>query len=284
MNVLNLGLHGGLPLEFYFSIANQYAAPNDIIIMPLEYAYYHRDNEFNIWQIKNLSTWGTEYIKFFNSYQKIKLILQTIPTYTSRLTNPQFQLPIRDFQTYIQNKNIHGILSKKYNYAEAINCYGDILFDFKTKLDTNFSYIYIYESNLKDFTFKQLQRFADEAKQKKISVLITYPVSIKNPLFDLQSKNKPHNLNVLEKKLKKYNLKLIGQPELSNFDPKYSLDTEYHLNAEGSILHTLYLADSINAYLAGKKQDIDFQQYTQQKKQEAQLYLENYRKLGFFSE
>ncbi len=115
--------------------------------------------------------------------------------------------------------------------------------------------------------------------------MLTCPVSIQNPKFDLTQKEHFDKVQALTDKIKEYELDIIGVPELSNFEPSYCYNTGRHLNAEGAILRSLYLADTINCYLANKAQEIqDMEEYKKQRKAEAKKMLEKYRKLGYYPE
>jgi hypothetical protein len=54
--VLNLALHAGLPLETILLEAGRAAEPGDAIILPLEPAYYSREDPSN-WQVRNMIAW-----------------------------------------------------------------------------------------------------------------------------------------------------------------------------------------------------------------------------------
>lgn len=283
--IVNLGLHAGLPMEIFFALIKRNANPNDIILMPLELDYYNRKNEITNWQVTSLTTWGTEFIKEFSKTQFLEILLKSLPSLPKRMKNFNVNLPIHTYKEYMQGKNPSAILSKLYNYQNSVNYFGEILADVQSKLQNNSTDYYFNSEDLKNYRFQQLKSFADYLALKNIKLLLTYPVSIQNPGFDLSNKKHLAKIQVLNKKIHEHELNSIGIPELSNFELKYSLDSPHHLNAEGAILRTLYFADMINCYLAGKPQEIsNMEEYKKQKKAEAKEILEEYRKLGYFSE
>lgn len=283
--IVNLGLHAGLPMEILFALIKKNANPNDIILMPLEFGYYSRENEIDKWQITNLTTWGTEFIQEFSKTQFLEILLKSIPSLPERMKNFIVNLPIHTYNEHMQGKNPSAILSKLNDYRNSVNYFGEILADIQSKLQNNFTGYYLNSGDFKNYRFQQLKSFADYLAKKDIKFLLTYPVSMQNPEFDLTKKEHRLKIDALNRKIKEYGLKSIGIPELSNFEQKYSFDTPYHLNAEGAILRTLYFADMINCYLAGKAQEIsNMEEYKSEKKAEAKTILEEYRKLGYFSE
>lgn len=283
--IVNFGLHADIPLEIYFALIKKFAKPNDIVLLPLEYSYYQKENEFNKWHIENLTTWGTEYIKEFTKIQQLKILIQSITTLSKRIYYFKgFTLPIRTYDTYMENKKTKALLSNQRDYSNSINFYGENLQDSETLLPKNYTFAYL-KRDLLDFPFQQLKDFANFLKKQNIILIITYPVSLQNSHFDLTQKEYQNQQQQFTQKIKKYGLNMIGIPELSHYELPYSYDTGYHLNAEGAILRSLYLSDAINCYLAGTPQKIpDMEEYKKQKKAEAKQILEEYRKLGYFSE
>ncbi len=285
--IINFGLNAGLPKELLFSLIKKYAKPNDIILMPLEYHYYSRKriDPVHVMQMKNLTTWGIEYFHELSAIKKLQLFILSIPTVHQRIINYKVKFPIRSYEEYMIDKNQSAILSPHVDYCNSANSYGDFCIDNKSKLNNSFTEIYFNTAELKDYNFKQLKDFSDYLAKQNITMLLTYPVSIQNPNFDLSKKEHLEKIKALNKKFKEHKLNVIGIPELFNFELIYSCDTCYHLNAEGAMLRSLYLADAINCYLAGIPQEIpDLKEYKILKKIEARRYLNEYRKLGYFLE
>ncbi len=281
-NVLNLGLHASLPLEFLIILAKKYAEPNDIVLMPLEFSYYCSEKIFNRWQIENLTTWGIEYLKDFNLLDRTQIILKAMSTYYNRLKKCTFKLPIKTYDEYVKNKNMSALLSDKYDYGNSINFYGEILMDQKSKLPQTVTYSYINLEHIKNFRFNELKLLADTLKKQNIQLLFTFPVMFNNSQFNLSKKENAISIEKFKKKFAEFHLPLIGNPKLLTLDLPYSYDTAYHANAEGAILRTLYLADAINAYLLGKENSIaNITTYKKEKEKEAYTILEKYRLKGY---
>lgn len=283
--IVNLGLHGALPAEVLFILIKKYAKQNDIVIMPLEYSYYIGKKVFKKWQIDNLTTWGTEFIKEFSAGQILELYLKAIPSIPERIQNVNVKLPIRTYKEYMQDKNPPAILLPVLDFKNIVNYFGDSLQDNQSQLKNDFASDYEFNPiNLNDYRFQQFKEYAEILAKQQITLLLTYPVTIQNPAFDLSNKEHLAKIEALNTKIQEHGLHIIGIPELSNFEFAYS-HTRYHLNAEGAILRSLYFADMINCYLAGIPQEIpDLEAYKNEKKAEAKKYLNEYRKLGYFYE
>ncbi len=159
--IVNFGFTYVMPLEFYFGIIKNNAKPNDIVIMPLEYKFYTRDNSFSIHQIKNLTTWGTEYIKEFSTDQIFKLLFQSLVTIPERLTNSTIEFPIRTYKEYMEDKKTSALLTKKFFVDDSINCFGDLLVDHKRVLRDDYTDSNFNEADFLNFRFQQLKKALD---------------------------------------------------------------------------------------------------------------------------
>lgn len=281
--IVNFGLNLSLPLEFYLGLTKKNAKPNDIVIMPLEYQFYTKGKKLNNQIIQDITTWGIEYLNEFSPDQILQIFFSSIPTTCQRIKNYNIKFPIITYNNYYNAYlKSTAILASQMHYI--YNRFGDFLVDNSSKLKNNFKETYFNISDLKDFRFKQLKDFSDYLAKQNIKLIFTYPVSIQNPDFDLSKTEHLNKIIALNQKFKEYELNVIGMPELSNIDFVYSLDTLYHLNAEGAMLRTLYLADTINCYLAGIPQEIpNLEKYKREKRKEAKVILNKYRKLGYYN-
>lgn len=253
--------------------------------MPLEYLFYVKKKSLEDWTIRSLVTWGTEYIKEFSMKDRLAIYFKAIPYIPERIKNYNVKFPVPTYEEYMLNLNPTAILTKNLNGKYIVNPFGDFSIDNPSKIKSNFRLAYFHTTDFKNYIFEQLKEFSNCLAKQNIQVILTYPVSIQNPDFDLSQKEHLVKIKTLQDKIKKYGLIIIGIPELSQFELPYSFDFPYHLNAEGAILHTLYFADMINSYLADKAQEIpDLEAYKNEKKKEAKEILEEYRKLGYVDE
>ncbi len=285
--IVNFGLNAYTPIEIYFAEIKKYAKPGDIVIMPLEYNFYTNEKILEDWVIRILLTWGSEFIKEFSVKQILEILFKSLPYLPERMINHDIKFPGRSYEEYMQSLNSKNPLAilRRADGGNAYNSFGDKIIDNESKLKLDFSNRYFYLTDLKDFRFQQLKDFADFLAKQNIKLLLTYPVTIQNPEFDLTQKEHADRLQKLTDKIKEHGLDIIGIPKLSNFELIFSYDSIYHLNAEGAMLRTLYLADTINCYLANKTQEIpDMEEYKKQRKAEAKKMLEKYRKLGYYPE
>lgn len=282
MEIVNFGVTYLLSLKSLFVLIKRNTNPNDIVIMPLEYEYYLNKNITEV-EVNILTTWGTDILFELSPLEILEILVHAIPNYYKRFKDFNFNLPILTYNEYIKNKNLTAILTTSRDYS--VNYWGDYTLDVPSLLENNYTKNPFKEKKIKNTYFRQLKSFSDFLAKQNIKLLLTYPVSIQNQEFDLTNKKHLNIIKTLNKKFKEYELNYIGIPELSNFELNYSSDHYYHLNAEGAVLRSLYLADSINSYLENKPQQIpDLEAYKNEKKKEAKKILEEYRKLGYFSE
>ena len=59
---MNLGLHGGMRLDWLLSLGEEIARPGDIFVLPLEHPYYSCEEEtWSGWQLRNSLAWHRAY-------------------------------------------------------------------------------------------------------------------------------------------------------------------------------------------------------------------------------
>lgn len=58
MKVVNLGLHANLDIDYLVYILRRNIKEGDIVIAPLEYQYYRKDNTPTSWVVTNMPAWG----------------------------------------------------------------------------------------------------------------------------------------------------------------------------------------------------------------------------------
>jgi hypothetical protein len=59
---MNMGLHGGMRLEWLFALGEKMARPGDTFVLPLEDRYYNcEDDGWNTWQLRNSLAWNRAY-------------------------------------------------------------------------------------------------------------------------------------------------------------------------------------------------------------------------------
>lgn len=260
--VLNLAVHASLPLTYKKSLILEYAKPGDIVIMPLEYSLYFDDGKLNLWVLNQYIAWGKNEKNFIDSrhfYEILGSLLRSLPSrYIDAIFHPKYLF--REQPICSDNE-----LNKLFNTAPAvfltnetynINSSGKFgEFFYRTtpndyiKNKANEGITYIDQTTPNKYVMDQLVDLNHELRKRDVKLLLTYPVSIKNKDFSLKNNNHFKKLDQLVKNIEEHDLLFFGNPYLYNMPIDNFSDTEYHLNAKGNILRTLYLATDFNQFI-----------------------------------
>lgn len=284
--VLNLGVHSVLPLPYLRSLLERYARPGDILVLPLEYEYYTRDEQWaTAWICSQFSTWARADISCFTWTERGRLLYHILPGYPARLRMFAKRIPLRPAEEVIRLATQNAaILSDMPYHAEGATPQGEFLVDEDTapavrELAAR-GFSYLGGAPLSDYAARNLEALEEYARQSDLTLFFTYPVSIRNPLYDLTREEDRRRLALLTTSVAPPGGEWIGEPEFFNLDIRYFFDTHYHLNAEGSLLRTLYLADALNVRLRGESGPwltMGKDGYEAARRQEARALLERIR-------
>lgn len=240
---INYATHGGLPINYHIDKIIANAQKGDIVIMPLEFAYYTRNApKEDIWYISNMLVWGNGYKKhisakgifltyFDNSHKKT---IEKLTSYNKLKTDKN---PIEKMIEIWDKNNPCGGKSAMYDY-KGLSPYGDfctqenekpyiVKFDY-LKENLQVSQFFVDE-------FKRLEKFA---KNNEIKIFLTYPTSAKNELFSINNPKTLASIKNLKAQLAKNGIRIYGDFKDSHFEQQYFFDTKYHLNKQGAILRT----------------------------------------------
>lgn len=280
--VLNLALHAAMPLDFFSFLIKKYAQKGDIVIMPLEYEYYSRDEMPTGWEVTQFSTWGKNYLSLFSSHKQFEIFRRALLTYPARYPYVFKKIPVRGIDQ-IQVINPQAILSKHAYITEYSNSYCEFCIDLDSSVADNKSFIYVDGEVLVTEFFKKTMVDLNIYLEKiGATLFVTYPVSIKCDSFDMNLPRDYNSVMTFFAILNELNIKTFGNPYLYNLDKRFFWDSQYHMNAKGSILRTLFLADDFSKYMSGlSSPDKPDASYIKDKQAEASVILAGYRKLGY---
>lgn len=281
---LNLAVHANLPFEFLSVKVKEYAKEGDVVILPLEYDYYFRDDKPSKWTIRNFTTWGYKYLSLFSNRTQYEIAYKSILSYPKRFLFFYKNFPIRNIDDImISNKN--KFLSKKGYTIDVSTTSGECLVDLPTTYGACVSNPnYINNDNVSRYFIKLLIDLNNFLIKKDIKLFISYPCTIKNKNFDLNNEWHSKKVDLIFTQLREHGIDTLGNPILYNMERKNFYDTTYHLNAYGNILRSLFLADDFNKKNSTTKEDINFDAYKKYKEQEAEAILTKYRTLGYIGE
>ena len=227
--VINMATHAGLPLDYLMARSLKYVKSGDIVVLPLEFAYYGRP-KFEEWEMQSLFYWGKSFLRDLPLWQSFEYLIR-VPTEVFRKQMKSKTLPTEDEwikagqcdfskqikftqigQEYLQKDGTY--LSGDKNIYNKLNGYG---------LSTT------------EFRLKQIAEYKRLIESKGAKFFLTYPALLENEAFNLKDENIQRSIKFFEEKLSKFGLILNCSPENSYFERKYFYDTEYHLTNEGAV-------------------------------------------------
>jgi hypothetical protein len=78
--VVNMSLHGGLPLDWLTRFAEKHARAGDIVVMPLSWPYYRRDYKVpEAWMVNQMVAWDGQFFEDSDPMQKLRYIAAMKP-------------------------------------------------------------------------------------------------------------------------------------------------------------------------------------------------------------
>lgn len=252
-NIVNLGSHAGISLEFHVHNVVKHLKRGDVVLMPLEYEYYFRSSLSSSFEAQNYHSWGSEFLKDLNYIDKVLFFFKTKP-----------EIYLKKFFYNYQKIDVVGFLSKRkldtsvykswkgYNSA-SINNFGDILSDVGPTsgfLDYKKNGIpYLSKYSLSDIKIDSIVEAKKIIEKSGAVLYLTHPVSVSNSLFDLDSQENTELVNSFETILIEKGLNFICDVHDSHMHIDYFFDTHYHLNRLGADIRSNKLAGCLNNVL-----------------------------------
>jgi len=239
--VVNLASHAGLPLSFHADVAIANARAGDVVVMPLEYAYYSATESPSEWQLRNLETWGRAFL--FRHPRTALLFF--------RATSPYAVIERLYWRKSIPSDGDEAITSvlsstmnkpfNKYSY-KSINSHGDIVGAIGSLYQDNVAYT---EGNVTEYSLSEISALKKQLEGRGAHIFLTWPVSIQNPLFDLSRGHDRAIVAKIQNRLLDMGLKINCAIDAFNYPRALFFDTKYHLNAAGSSRRSSDLAKCV---------------------------------------
>lgn len=233
--VMNLATHAALPLNFHIQMALKYAKPSDIVLMPLEFAYYASTPTPTGWEITNLSSWGAKYVdwtpeRMFEYFRHSdftsllsRMLVRRIPS------DPQEKV-----LATVEANSVHGIaVWHGYSYS-SMNARGDILIDMDTTslwpiVETGYT-----NGEVTTYAIERLIWLRNQLKSRGATLKLTWPATMRSPQFDLREERHRSVVEKLRGKLQAGGLDVICDSAAFQFDRSLFFDNNYHMNAEAA--------------------------------------------------
>jgi hypothetical protein len=231
--VVNIAGHAGLSLEFHIKMVEKFAKAGDLIVMPLELGYYAASPDISSWQVANMSSWGARYMDWS---PELLLSYFRHSSFTSLLTRTLIRRipsdsPDKVLATVEANSTIGAIEWHGYSY-KSMSSRGDILLTSAPQIaihDDSYS-----NGEVSDFAIRQLQALKAHLTERGATLMLTWPVTMRNPLFDLRRPKDQSIVQSIKNRLSAEGLPIACNPEAFQFERQYFLETSYHINAEAA--------------------------------------------------
>lgn len=137
-----------------------------------------------------------------------------------------------------------GTAWRKYSY-KSLNEFGDINVDMPVTYKKNVSYLSKSIIISKHF-LNVYDKMIKLVKAKHRKLFLTYPVTIKNPSFDLSREESRKRIHAFETLLKKHNIDIKCHAAIFNLDKTYFFNTQYHTNKYSASIRSEKLAECLN--------------------------------------
>lgn len=241
----NFGLHASLDLSYLSNVANKVAKKGDIFIVPLEYSYYLRKNEYSVWFINNMLAWGSDYISNLSLYKKASFLFHTDASrvFEGIITKSRW---VMDSESDVRNFKPTGEF-KGYSY-KSIHENGDIttpsdstkyvksLIDNPEKNEKLLSYT--SDMTPEPYSISKIIELKNTIEAKGGRFILTWPVSMKSAYFNKNNAQSIEFAFAIQKSLDKVGIQIHCMPFEFNINQNNFYDTYYHLNSVGEIERT----------------------------------------------
>lgn len=245
MPVVNLGLHGGLPLDWHLDVVLRTARSGDVVVFPFVWDYYVKDYRVpQDWMVDQIVAWNHDYFDGLSISNKVRYIKAISPSSLYRNVNAKF-----DSAEILRSNPLRVLLPPK----EALEYYHKVSND-----QAEFSYQYvnisargdmrntcgkraaIYGAEYKFWKYSKvnptsialLKQAVDTLKARGVSVFVTAPVQVDDD--ETRSEKYQLLLSYIWGELEARGIPVIGGPTDFFFPASSFFDTNYHLNCSAN--------------------------------------------------
>lgn len=261
---VNYSLHYNFPLDYYFAKIKPHLHSGDIVLLPLEYEYYSRTTpylspfvsdvmNFDVQFFWNLTP--SEQLKFVGSVPLHRLIGGVIAMlFDSRMRESTERghsalLPASEVVRIWQEQPSHRGSYNGYPF-QLINVYGDFGGPL-VQLETRWvGYAITKPFRYSRYTWETLAAFAQWCRDHGVTLLATWPPTMKDPRLDFQSPRVLAHVRAIVSNYRAIGIEVLGTPHDFQFERDWFGDSPYHLSLEGRIARTRLAATLLAEALA----------------------------------
>lgn len=107
-------------------------------------------------------------------------------------------------------------------------------------------------SAISDYSANTLKSIKSFVEGNGGTFVLTWPVTMRNPLFDTDIASTTDNLTRLKSLLHDRGLEIKCSPSASNLGRKLFMDSAYHTNGYGALIRSTFLGECLNTVINGK--------------------------------
>jgi hypothetical protein len=251
--VVNLGQHASLDLDFYRIQLLEHVKKGDVVVMPLEFSYFYNES-LSEGFVNDMLAWGWDiYIKKLGFFDFISFFYyvstERVVSGLKKNYEPDALDAIDVVRAVADNMYNEGNKWKGYNFR-SINQYGEMSIDgsadehLQKKYKAGISYLKA-DAMISDSFIRKIRRIKENVESKGAVLIITWPPTLKNSLFDLSDIEQQKRILIFLNHLKKHDLFLACDISDFHFSIDYFFNTKYHLNFNGGLKRSKNLVNCL---------------------------------------
>lgn len=254
--VVNMGLHGGLPLDWILEIASRNSKKGDIVVLPLYFGYYLSDyRKPNPWILDQVIAWNSDYYNKLSLLRKIHFLkalsfsrlLDNINTQWRRnqilQTNPLRLLPSKKDALKIYDNMGGTQTSFSYSYLN-MNSHGDMLNTCGSQLTFTGASYTLPNKIIDKASINLIAKVTKDLQDRGVTVYFTASVLIDDSIT--RSKEFQKMLNNIWLTLKKKGIPTLGNPTDYFFPQDAFFNSAFHLNCKYNLARTIKMVNRLN--------------------------------------
>jgi hypothetical protein len=229
IHCVNMGLHGGVKLDYLLFRLKQILQPGDVVILPLEYEHFIYDGSFDDTTSDFIISYDKAFINSLPLLEKIKCLSHVSPIKLGK--------SLGGVALFGEIKELD--LAKGYN-SSTLNTNGDETNNIGEKMDRSLAVFKPVPIQTGDFSetigLKMLKDFNTWCYKNRILAHISYANTL---LFSEYENDMYRNYFYnLQRYFYENRIATIGTPYNFFFKKQWFYDTQYHMNQEGAIMRT----------------------------------------------
>ncbi|EHJ7990358.1 hypothetical protein KB270_002480 [Escherichia coli] len=254
-DVINMSMHAGLDLSYYRMIIEKTVRGGDTVIMPLEFSYYRRADEYTGWFVDNIMAWGSDYLKWNTIWKNVEFFSHvSLSRVVTGLVSP-IKHNYDSLEKVMAFSNPSGTYNG-YSY-KSLNARGDInRFNFMhwsvkeliDQHDKNRGTLSYGNGNvtITSHTMRELLKIKNFVESRGALLYISWPTTMQTKYFNPDNAGAKMLVDDVKEQLSEKGFKFLCDPFYANLPQFYFLDTYYHLNGDGAKIRSERFSQCLN--------------------------------------